>query len=399
MKPELKIVFDTSVLYTGSVSDLLREEVATFVQESKGNADLAVHCYLPEVVVSERQFQMQNKALDLLPHIRKVEKLLGHNLAINSETLEGRVIEVTKKQIQHLGLLVRSLDATKVDWKRLINDAAFRRPPFEKGDREKGFRDSVVIETFIQLVDDSPTTPTVCRIVLLSGDNLLSEAAQSRTAQRSNVRVMASLEEVKGLISTLIAAVDEKFIAKIQPKANTYFFEKSNQDSLVYKENLLGKIKDKFSAELSALPPRATTREVGKWFVSPPRFVNKQGQRIYWATRISIESKATRFESTQPIYTGLGLALPYLPSSTTEEQEALNLLGLGELSEKPVSTVITPATGLATLSSDPPSLVKAIVVNGKTEIEVEWNVSVSVAQRFSKPKIESINFIETVWDT
>jgi hypothetical protein len=319
-RPELRVIFDTSVVFTGSASDLLRQEVASFVEENAAHTDLDIHCYLPEIVVHERQFQMLTKALELLPAIEKLERVLGDKLAITAERIESRIRETTREQIQRLGLKVQQLDVGLVDWKRLIDDAAYRRPPFEPGEKEKGFRDSLVMETFQQLVDTSPATPRVCRVVLLTGDKLLAEAAERGMAGRLNVRVMRSLEEVKGLISTLIAEVDEKLVAKLQAKATTYFFEKRNEASLYYKVGLQGRIREKISAELAALPPGANRREEGTWIISPPRFTKKEGQRTYWATRITIEAKATKYElkegflaSSVPsavLLPGIGLANP-----------------------------------------------------------------------------------------
>jgi hypothetical protein len=48
---------------------------------------------------------------------------------------------------------------------KLTLDAAYRKPPLKDGETEKGFRDRIIVETFLQLVDDSPKTPTICRIV------------------------------------------------------------------------------------------------------------------------------------------------------------------------------------------------------------------------------------------
>ncbi|MFY9527496.1 MAG: hypothetical protein WBC04_08570 [Candidatus Acidiferrales bacterium] len=85
-RPQLRVVFDTNVLYTGSASDLVRQEAANLIKQSMF-PDLEIQWYLPELVRHERQYQMQKRALELLPAIGKVEKLLGHKLAITEETL------------------------------------------------------------------------------------------------------------------------------------------------------------------------------------------------------------------------------------------------------------------------------------------------------------------------
>src|SRR5579859_1226277 len=88
--PQLKVVFDTNILITDSASDLVRQEAVNLIKESKF-PDLEIQWYLPEMVRHERQYQMQKRALALLPHIAKVERLLGHNLAINDQLLVDSV--------------------------------------------------------------------------------------------------------------------------------------------------------------------------------------------------------------------------------------------------------------------------------------------------------------------
>jgi hypothetical protein len=65
-KRQLRVVLDTNVLYTGSASDLVRQEIATVIQQTK-YADLEVVWYLPDIVRHERQYQMQKRALELQP--------------------------------------------------------------------------------------------------------------------------------------------------------------------------------------------------------------------------------------------------------------------------------------------------------------------------------------------
>src|ERR1019366_6660619 len=83
-KRELRVVLETSVLFTGSASDLIRQEAASLIQQSVF-PDLEVAWYLPEIVRHERQYQMQKKALELLPSVAKVETLLGIKLNITEE--------------------------------------------------------------------------------------------------------------------------------------------------------------------------------------------------------------------------------------------------------------------------------------------------------------------------
>ena len=49
---------------------------------------------------------------------------------------------------------------------------------------------------------------------------------RNRLPTADNVRIVKTLEELKGLINTLASEVDEKFIGEIAEKAGKLFFEK-----------------------------------------------------------------------------------------------------------------------------------------------------------------------------
>src|SRR5258708_4345985 len=83
---QLRVVLDTNILFTDSASDLVRQEAVNLIKESTF-PDLEIQWYLPEMVRHERQYQMQKRALELMPPIAKVERLLGHRLAINEQML------------------------------------------------------------------------------------------------------------------------------------------------------------------------------------------------------------------------------------------------------------------------------------------------------------------------
>jgi PIN domain len=152
---ELEVVFDTNVLYTGSASHFLRKEVSDLIDQNSNIPDRTIRWTVPEVVRHERQYQMPDKAYEMLPTIQRLERLLGHNLNITKEILDARVKEVVDHQVQQYHINVRTLDPAGVDWPRVMLDAAYRKPPFQSGEKEKGFRDALILETFMQIVGSS----------------------------------------------------------------------------------------------------------------------------------------------------------------------------------------------------------------------------------------------------
>lgn len=82
---------------------------------------------------------MQTEALKLRPSINKIESLLGHNLALTDQTLLDHVRSKIEEKKNELGLMELPLDHGAVDWAKLIRAASYRLPPFQAGEKEKGF--------------------------------------------------------------------------------------------------------------------------------------------------------------------------------------------------------------------------------------------------------------------
>lgn len=411
---ELRVVFETSVLYTGSEAYLMRQEASDLIREHSKHSDVVIKWYITAVVRHERQFQMQSRALQLLPAIHKLERVLGHQLNITESIIKQRVNDNVETQIADLGLEVLEVDQAKVDWTKIMLDSCYRQPPFSDGKGEKGFRDAMIAEAFIDLVKKSPTTPGVCLVAFASEDTLLADSVRARTTGASNVRVLESLEGLKGLINTLVEKVTEDFVATYQPKAKNLFFEEDEKDSLFYRLNIQRDISGGFSEVLQSIPPGADERRNGTWLISAPRFIKKKGQRVFWATRIAVAAKAYK-SVAPPISLGTYTSSWQFPVSGTD---------LGTTPSFPDYLSPTPGTAIPNTSGwytgiiDPsqydaaglhgwmkPHLgdtstfayTKQLVRSGQSVFEVIWSVVVTSAGKLINPKIESIEYVETNW--
>lgn len=416
--PELLVVFDTSVLYTRSEIDLVRKEVVDLVKEHGQHKDLVIAWHFPEVVRHERQFQMQSKASGLLPIIERLERVLGHKLNITEDIVKQRINDAIESQINDLGLNKLELDTKTVDWKRLILDACYRKSPFAVGEKEKGFRDALIAETFMQLVAKSPKSRDRCRIVLVAGDEGLRDAIQERTKETKNTHVLTSIDELKGLINTLVAEVTEQFVRSIRERARIYFFDVELKEGLYYRENIKNKIRKRFKRVLEEVPQGADERVNKSWFISVPRFMKKEGQRVFWATKITVAAEAYR---SPTVFTYAW------PSSASEVGTLPDISGfgpsgelfLGEIKGKPpeeeswltLPASITPNIGAASIinvraggiSNVGPMGIgavpnKELVSKGEAVFEVVWSVVLTTKRNFKFPKIESINHIMTNWE-
>ncbi len=404
-KLQVKIVLDTNAIWTGGESYLLRQEIADLVDANQGDIHLEIEWILPEVVLNERLHQMRREAFALLPSLVRLERVIGHPMNITEAVISQRISEAVDRQVADHKLVVRQASYGHVDWQRLVGDALNRRPPFEIKS-EKGFRDAIIAETFLQLVDASPDQPQRCRIVLLTNDALLTQAVKGRIAGRSNVRIFSSVDELKGLINTLISTVPEDYVTRMQEKAEEYFLKSQNPDKgFIYDMEVQDAVRTKCNDQLSAKPAGTARRSNGTWQLTPPRFVRKEGQRMFWASRFLIEAKAYKEIPGQQValetLTGINLASSYKTSwpsavpiwgesipGTTVNVSSIPSGFYGGGVPQPAGVKLSSLLGNDTLAA-----------TGKTVVDVNWSASVNVKGVFSKPKIESIEFVETIWES
>jgi hypothetical protein len=405
--PQLRAVLDSSVLHNDSATDLVRHDVATLIKESTF-PDLELQWYLPETVRHERQYRMRESALRLLPNIEKVERLLGHNLAINEETLLDGVEKIICQRHDELGLIKLALDYSQVDWNSVALDAAYRRPPFEAGDKEKGFRDRLIVECFLQLVAASPKTPGVCRVVLVSNDALMRQAALARTVGQTNVTCVSTLDELKGLINTLVSEVDETFLSRLKPKAAKLFFVPNDESTFFFKQNVRERLMSTFAKELAEPPPGATARTNGTWRISPPNFVKKERNRVQWTSRVEVEAEATgMFTQWASIGTASLPLDPVVNVFSTDnyfKPNANRLVSAGQdfgtYNTVPLGTLAKPLVfadvgNYVSAFKSSPSVPK---YKGVDVYEVLWSADVDSRHELRRPSVDDIKRLEPTWE-
>jgi len=402
-KPELKIVFDTSVLFSQVAYNLVRNEVSQLIENNSQHADLNTRWYLPCIVVDERRYQMQRKAFELLPSIVKLEKLLGHNLNITKKILINRVDEAINEQIKKLAISILEIDINDVDWKALIKRSLFRLSPFDPGEKEKGFRDSLISESFLQLVKQSPATSSICRLAMVTDNGLLTKYMKNSTKDSKNVRVLSSISELESLINTLVSKVSEEFVMEMIDKASKYFWEKEKNSSLYYKENIRENIRESYSQELNAIPREGLLRENGTWRIIAPAFVKKQRQRIFWITQIDIDAKLFRYTRPESKVSILDSVLG--PTGSPGYQGSIDPISYQGTIEP--SGAFKPSMYLVEqwrLGGGYPkelhasSQNKVEVSSGQSSFEVHWSVNITQKKNFTSPSVDEIQFVSTKWD-
>jgi len=307
-----------------------------------------------------------------------------------------------------------------------MNRAVYRHPPFESGETEKGFRDSIIAETFLQLFQKSPKTPSACRIAVVTNDKLLSEYTRACTRDAKNVRVLYSISELESLINTLVSEVTEEFVAELEDKAKKYFFEEENQDCLFYKEKIRARINSSYKQELEKIPREGLLRENGTWWINPPVFAKKEQRRLFYMTPILVKAKLFKFESaTSSIsdVSSLGLNAAQLHTTPSFElypkssfsnigQKYLHLLqndtlqNPSQFPEPSFSSIGIPSvdffgeqsTLLNRAGTQQNISRKVKVSDGQSRFEIHWSANITQKKRLTVPRIDKIQFVSTKWD-
>ncbi len=286
-------MLDTSSLFSGTAHHLVSIRMRELIEQANALQDLRVRFYLPSIVRDERIYQMRKKADSYLPKLEKIELLLGHNLGIASHLLHDRIARVVEEQVEELGLEVVEITSGSVEWAAVLAAAAFRLPPFEASDKEKGFRDAMILETACQVA--SRLKPSArCQFVFIASDNLLLTAATKRMTGSSYTSVLADTDELQGLVNTLASQITKEQAASYRTKAISLFFTSGDPKSLYISADIYKLINEQFAEELAWKPLDATGVEHGRITLGNPIFEEKRSQHLVWTTPVFVEMKPFR---------------------------------------------------------------------------------------------------------
>jgi hypothetical protein len=205
---------------------------------------------------------------------------------------------------------------------------------------------------------------------------------------------------LKTLINTISSAVDENFVADLKKKASKYFFTERDESTIMYKEQIREKIREKFKDVLENLPEGAEFRQNSTFYVIDPRFIKKEGRRVYWATKIEVEAKAYKYEpvgqpSTPTISPTQIISSPQLSSSVSISPYEVYPTFITEPS--PSSQANFPSSSGLWKSLLDLSKEKKLMKNGFSTFEVSWSFNLNPKGRPSAFKIDDIKYIETNW--
>ena len=313
-------------------------------------------------MIDERRYQMTQVAIQIASNLTRAALLLPSASEFGKDKLIARVEEVIQAQIKEQEIKVVDLEVTAVDWTSLIKRAVLRHPPFEAGDKEKGFRDAIVLETFAQLHQNLRLSGPD-KLVLLSNDSLLAEATHERMVGIDNVLLVKTWKELETLVSAAAASLQQSAAEKLVERAELRF---------------------QTTFPLNVLVPEIANRNVfqsapvlegmirwGKPQFGETALLGVGGRKVVFSTDVIFPWESAQSHPTPPIPTTI------IASSTPVAGSAFTSTGRSVLDTPPDSfSITTPGSTMSTVQSSSSTLSigdTITVTRGWHTVTVVWS--------------------------
>ncbi len=320
--PEHLIVVDTSILWCNDKEHPVSPEFNDFWSS---NRDLIpMYLILPEVVLGELHFQQTTSAGKI---IKKVDQELDRLTAIccknytnkhSKDKAKHQIYSKLDRWLKSVGGLIAPTPVSSINWNELIEKSIWRIKPFsfdpDNTDNEKGFRDALIMETFLKISNDNLNDNK--NIIFICKDYLLKEAVEDKTKTNTNVLVFETLQDFGAYIQLTQEEITNKFVKSIQTRAQKKFFSQNKKDSCIfYKQNITQQVEERFPEKLTfdeTVPSASASSGMlslaslvtqhntwintkTTWWINATRFTSLEGEREYhWATDLTVAQKYTK---------------------------------------------------------------------------------------------------------
>ena len=378
--PDVHIVADTNALYSDSVDRLLSKSLSDFILLEARPLGVVLQWHLPAVVITERKQQMLGKGLTLLESVEKLETLIDHKMGYTEDTIRLHIDKAVERQMESHSLRALDLESARVNWDSVIDAAARKLPPYSSGGKEKGFKDAVILETFMQLAEGLPRSPTSCRVFLLTNDGALGEATRARVKGLRNVGVLNDLDALRTELNAVAAHLSPDAISKLVDKAQIMFFNEPEKSGLYYKWEIAEEFNKKYSAIASERPDGFLPPSVKMNYISPPTFLRKEGQKVFFSSKIRREVTAKKRVFKE---------LEAVPASGGASDSSLASLGFAsKWSERAKLGLLEPSLWEG---------YEEVEKTGAHTFEVHWCATLNRQGRLISPHLTSVEHIRSAW--
>ena len=316
------VIPDTSVLWHEDKSHPVDPKFDDFWNQHTSLVTL--HLAVPDIVRSELVFQQTTsarKACDkMFEHLAMISRITARpqRHRVQNDKLRVQVETKIDRWIHDKQATLLPIPVSQIDWAGLCEAAAWRLPPFtydpKNVETEKGFRDTLVMETVIQYA--STCTDDV-NIVFVCADRLLRETVADRLQSDARCSCYETLQDFSSYINLTREQLTNQFIKAILRRARQRFFRPGDPNCFFFRVELNKKVIEAlapvFENPTSANDTASTSWErllspplwkgVGQYknFIAGPVF-----QRVvndtdyYWTTRVTRSREFYDSRSTPP---------------------------------------------------------------------------------------------------
>jgi hypothetical protein len=234
------VIIDTNVLWHEDKAHVVNPDFDLFWE--KYSSIFPMKLVIPEVVRGELLFQQTTSAFKSLEKANQEISLITQ---ITNKTYSHRVTaDRIRKEVEErfnnwitakkAGITLTPVD--KIDWKSIINASIWRELPFvadpKNSKNEKGFRDSMILET----------VSFVCRfysadvnIAFICHDYALRTTAEKRLGKLESFSTYESLKDFESFIELTRKNLTERFVKSILFRAGEKFYNENDRECLIFK--------------------------------------------------------------------------------------------------------------------------------------------------------------------
>ncbi|MFT4797481.1 MAG: hypothetical protein ACI9W1_000901 [Candidatus Azotimanducaceae bacterium] len=282
------VFVDTNIIFSKSACYLISKSVVDFVDEMKGIEGLRLNWSMADMVINERRYQMNRAAHEITKHAETFERLTGSQLNFNENTINIGIESIINQAIKEMGIQLLVPNYSEISLEEIAQKSAGRLLPFEHVEKnEKGFRDAIIGETFLQHYQASKENSSLFAFV--TRDAALRKWIKD--LKLDNVRPLEDLGQLESLINILLSEQSEETIKSVLPTAQKLFFQSDSESGLYRTADIRNKILTNYASELNdKLSTYSFTdrRTNGTWYISPPIFKKRDRNTITWISPLEI---------------------------------------------------------------------------------------------------------------
>jgi hypothetical protein len=375
-KVTVRVVLDTTAIYSEKPGHILSGPSRNAFAKSGAYNRLEIEWYVPEMAVREREVQLAQQCADWRDDSgEKLNKTLDLKLNLSNDEIRRRIRDRIAHELVQSGVTLLRLATDGVNWESLVRDAGERNLPFSTGEEEKGFRDRVIGETFLQVIGDAAAGR---RCVLVTNDEDLSKWVTTKIAGRGEVHVVRDFAQLDAFLKALAKQEDESLAIKLQANAAELFYRQGETGTLYYEWKVEEQLRTKYPPELIITPSGANRRDE-KFTVAPPEFLKHESGRFQWLSRVTVEiwfwdwgwfDMTTRQIFRAPV--GFqGLLSSGISTSSTSSLVTPSTSSVSGPPTVPTTTHFSPGLGIGERSASYQRLVR----KATCEFPVNWSTS------------------------